>query len=46
MPAGRATRAAIEAEAGAIYEASFMEHGVFVAVDILERPAAGAVLVG
>jgi hypothetical protein len=39
------TRAAIEAGAPAIYEASFAEDDIFVAVDVLERTARGWTLV-
>ena len=39
------TRAAIEAGASVIYEASFVAAGVFVSVDILEREADGWVLI-
>lgn len=40
-----ATRAALDAGAKAVYEASFMADDVFVAVDILERKRGGYVLV-
>lgn len=39
------TRAAVRAKAPAIYEASFQEDGVFVAVDILERGRKGHTIV-
>jgi hypothetical protein len=39
------TRTAIEAGAPAIFEASFFEDDIFVAVDVLERTAHGWVLV-
>jgi hypothetical protein len=41
----RDTRAALEARAPAIYEASFQEDGVFVAVDVLERGRKGHTIV-
>lgn len=41
----RDTRAALEAKAPAIYEASFQEDGVFVAVDVLERGRKGHTIV-
>jgi hypothetical protein len=39
------TRAALEARSPAIYEASFQEDGVFVAVDVLERGRGGHTIV-
>jgi hypothetical protein len=39
------TRAALDAKAPAIYEASFQEDGVFVAVDVLERGRKGHTIV-
>ena len=36
-----ATRAALKAGTSSIYEASFRENGVFVAVDVLERNGSG-----
>lgn len=41
----RDTRAALDARAPAIYEASFQEDGVFVAVDVLERGRKGHTIV-
>lgn len=41
----RDTRAALDARSPAIYEASFFEDGVFVAVDVLERQRRGFTLV-
>ncbi|MGD2134864.1 MAG: DUF2779 domain-containing protein [Gemmatimonadales bacterium] len=40
-----ATRAAIDAGAPAIFEATFIEDGVFVAVDVLERDGDGWVVI-
>ena len=40
-----ATRAAMDAGAPAVFEASFMEHGVYVAVDVLLRDGDGWVVI-